>query len=158
MSYGKYCHMLLVISFTAAPNPPSDFEVLLINISNTLSVSWTPPSGGLQPTKYIIYYSAIVGEADTGIMEVTNSSISHQEIPGRDKEVYTVRIVALSNQLPSIVVEQSTETGESSGADPGLVRRGGPRWSTVKPLLADPPKSGQSPYSGQASCPRLIFP
>ena len=30
--------------------------------------------------------------------------------------------------------------------------------STVKPLITDPPKSGQPLYSGQLTCPRLILP
>ena len=29
---------------------------------------------------------------------------------------------------------------------------------TVKPLIADPPKSGHPPYNGQILCPRLILP
>ena len=29
---------------------------------------------------------------------------------------------------------------------------------TVKPLISDPPKSGQPLYSGQITCPRLILP
>ena len=30
-------------------------------------------------------------------------------------------------------------------------------WTTVKPLITDPPRSGQPLYSGRLTCPRLIF-
>ena len=30
--------------------------------------------------------------------------------------------------------------------------------NTVKPLITDPPKSGQPLYSGRLTCPRLILP
>ena len=30
--------------------------------------------------------------------------------------------------------------------------------NTVKPLITDPPKSGQPPYNGRLTCPRLILP
>jgi len=36
------------------------------------------------------------------------------------------------------------------------------KWSkiifTVKPLITDPPRSGQPLYSGRLTCPRLILP
>ena len=42
----------------------------------------------------------------------------------------------------------------------GMVHPGGKtnKHNTVKPLIADPPKSGQPLYSGHITCPRLILP
>ena len=33
-----------------------------------------------------------------------------------------------------------------------------PSQTTVKPLITDPPKSGQPLYNGRVTCPRLILP
>ena len=88
---------------TAAPGPPTGLRAMFTG-SNTITVSWTPPSGGTPPTGYIIYY---VGGADTGSATVGGASTSELTITltNRNSGAYTVRIVALSTQLPSTVVE-----------------------------------------------------
>ena len=86
---------------TAVPSLPTDVRAILINCSNTIVVSWTPPSGGTPPTGYIIYYEATSGGADVGSATVSGASTSEVTITGRASGVYTVRIVTLSDQLPS---------------------------------------------------------
>ena len=86
---------------TAAPSPPTDLRAILITCSNSIAVSWTPPSGGTPPTGYIIYYEATSGGADTGSVTVSGASTSEHTITGRARYAYTVRIVALSDQIPS---------------------------------------------------------
>ena len=86
-----------------APGQPTDLRAILV--SNTITVSWTPPSGGTPPTGYIIYYEATSGGADTGSDIVNGASTSEHTITGRASGPYTVRIMALSDQLPSTVTE-----------------------------------------------------
>ena len=88
---------------TAAPGPPTGLRALLFPGKNSIAVSWTPPSGGILPTGYIIYYEATSGGADTGDVTVNGASTSEYTITGRTSGAYTVRIVALSSQLPSTV-------------------------------------------------------
>ena len=90
---------------TAAPSPPTGFRALLFTANNSIAVSWTPPSGGTPPTGYIIYYEATFGAADAGSATVSGASTSEHTITGRTRDTYTVRIVALSTQLPSTVIE-----------------------------------------------------
>ena len=78
--------------------------------SSSIAVSWTPPSGDTPPTEYNIYY---VGGADTGSVTVGGASTSEVSITGRTRDAYTVRIVALSTQLPSTVATTTTTGGES---------------------------------------------
>ena len=97
---------------TAAPGPPTGLRAMFTG-SNTITVSWTPPSGGTPPAGYIIYYEANSGGADTGSFAVGGASTSELTITGRTRDAYTVRIVALSTQLPSNVVTTTTTGGES---------------------------------------------
>ena len=91
---------------TAAPGPPTDLRATF-TVGNTITVSWTPPSGGTPPTGYIIYY---VGAADTGSVTVSGANTSEHTFTDRIRGAYTVRIVALSTQLPSTA---TTTGGES---------------------------------------------
>ena len=90
---------------TAAPSPPTGLRALLFTANNSIAVSWTPPSGGTPPTGYIIYYEATSGGADTGSATVNGASTSEHTFTNRNSGAYTVRIVALSTQLPSTVIE-----------------------------------------------------
>ena len=89
---------------TAAPGPPTGLRAMFTG-SNTITVSWTPPSGGTPPTGYIIYYEATIGAADAGSATVSGASTSEHTFTNRNSGAYTVRIVALSTQLPSTVIE-----------------------------------------------------
>ena len=93
-------------SYTTAPGQPTDLRAILVN--NTVTVSWTPPSGGTPPTGYIIYYEATSGGADTGSVTVNGVGTSEDTITGRASGAYTVRIMALSAQLPSIMTETTS--------------------------------------------------
>ena len=97
---------------TAPPSPPTGFRAILTG-SNTITVSWTPPSGGTPLTGYIIYYEATSGGADTDSVTVNGASTSQHTITGRTSDVYTVGIVALSTQLPSTMATTTTTGGES---------------------------------------------
>ena len=90
-------------SCITAPNRPSGLRAFLFPGNDSIAVSWTPPSGGILPTGYIIYYEATSGGADTGSAAVSGASTSELTITGRTSGPYTVRIVALSTQLPSTV-------------------------------------------------------
>ena len=100
------------LSYSTAPDPTTGLRVLITG-NNGIVVSWTPPSGGTPPTGYIIYYEATIGAADTGSVIVNGTSTSEHTISGRASGAYTVRIVALSDQLPSTVTETNTTSGES---------------------------------------------
>ena len=99
-------------SYTTAPSPPTDLRAMFTG-NSTIAVSWTPPSGGTPPTGYIIYYEATSGGADTGSATVSGANTSEVTITGRTSGAYTVRIVALSTQLPSNITETFTAGGES---------------------------------------------
>lgn len=73
-------------------------------------MSWTAPSGGATLTGYIVYYEATVGDTDRGSI-VIGASTTQQSIAGRASDDYSVRIVALSLQLPSTVAETTTIRG-----------------------------------------------
>ena len=92
---------------TDAPSPPTDLSAMFTGIN----VSWTPPPGGTLATEYSIYYEATSGGADMGSAAVGGASTS--VIPGRTSGAYTVRIVALSTQLPSTAATATTTGGES---------------------------------------------
>ena len=97
---------------TAAPGPPTGLRAVFTG-SNTITVSWIPPSGGTPPTGYSIYYEATSGGADTGNVTVGGASTSQHTITDRTRDAYTVRIVALSTQFPSTVATTTTTGGES---------------------------------------------
>ena len=65
----------------------------------SIRVTWTaPPTSGATVTGYRIYWS---GGSDQGSMD-TNAGDTAVTISGRTRGlVYTITIVALSNQLPS---------------------------------------------------------
>ena len=90
-------------SHITAPNRPSGLRALLFPGNNSIAVSWNPPSGDTPPTGYIIYYEDTSGGTDTGSVTVNGASTSEHTITGRTSGAYTVRIVALSTQLPSTV-------------------------------------------------------
>ena len=100
------------LSYSTAPDPTTGLKVLFTG-NNSIAVSWTPPSGGTPPTGYVIYYEDTSGGADMGSVTVSGASTSELTIPGRASGAYTVRIVALSHQLPSNVTETNTTSGES---------------------------------------------
>ena len=106
------CSVLLL--YTAAPSRPTDIRAVLITGSDNITVSWTPPSGGTPPTGYVIYYEATSGGADAGSTTVSGASTSEVTITGRASNEYTVKIVSLSDQLPSTVTETTTISGEST--------------------------------------------
>ena len=111
----QQCNCLQFDTTTAVPSPATDLRAVLITSSSSIVVSWTPPSGGTPPTGYIIYYEATSGGVDVGSATVSGASTSEVTITGRAGGVYTVRIVALSDQLPSncsMVAE--TISGEST--------------------------------------------
>ena len=97
---------------TAAPGQPTGLRAMFTG-SNTITLSWTPPSGGTPPTGYIIYYEDTGGGADTDSATVSGASTSEHTITGRASGEYTIRIVALSDQLPSTVATTTTTGGES---------------------------------------------
>ena len=99
---------LVGLLIATAASSPTDLRAFLV--SNNIAVSWTPPSGGTPPTGYVIYYEATSGGVDTDSVTVSGASTSEHTITGRTSGTYTVRIVTLSNQLPSAVIE--TTTGE----------------------------------------------
>ena len=104
----------LLVVYTTAPSPPTGPRAIVITGSNSIVVSWTPPSGGTPPTGYSIYYEAISGGADTGSVTVSGARTSEVTITGRASGAYTVRIVALSDQLPSnVTAEINTTVGRS---------------------------------------------
>ena len=107
----KYYTNTYGLSYTAAPSPPTDLSARFTS-SSTISVSWTPPSGGATPTGYEIYYEATVGAADTGSVSVSGASVSQYTITGRTSDDYAIGIVALSANLPSTVTELTTIRGE----------------------------------------------
>ena len=95
-------------NLTDPPNPPLGVTAVFHSY-NVMTVSWTPPSRGTIPTKYVIYYDAATsGGADVGNVTVSDASTN---ITGRVCDAYTVRIMALSDQLPSTVVEVTAENG-----------------------------------------------
>ena len=100
------------IYYLTAPNPPTDLKVRLITNSSILLVSWISPSGGVQPTEYIIYYEATEA-SDKGTVKITAAAGTlHQSISVKNNDVYAVKLVALFGQLPSAVVEAMTALGE----------------------------------------------
>ena len=104
-----------LIHYTAAPNPPTDPRALLITSSNTLSVAWTQSlSGGssTQPTSYVVFYEATIGEADKRAYGAS-ASRSQAGIANRNSGQYVIRIVATSTQHPSLPAEVTTTNGES---------------------------------------------
>ena len=104
------CNTFIIILFTDPPNPFTDLRAIRVVSSNTLSVSWTQYSGQPLPTGYISY-EATSGAIDTGTLTVS-ASASMQTISGRTRDAYTVRIAAISDQLPSTVVETQTISGK----------------------------------------------
>lgn len=88
-----------------------------------MSVSWTPPSEGSQPTGYMIYYEATAGVFDVGSVTVSGGSTSQYRITVHDLvshvfaagvAEYTVKIVTLSAELPSTMAETTSIRGESN--------------------------------------------
>ena len=61
----------------------------------------------------MIYYEETRGGADTGSATISGASTSTLAITGRTRDMYTVRIVALSVHLPSVVAETTAMIGES---------------------------------------------
>lgn len=105
--------------YPADHNPPTDLKVRRMTKNSTLLVSWTPPSGSIQPSGYIIYYEATGLEAsDKGTINITTAGTSQQSIMVKYNEAdvheYIVKIVALYVQLPSVVVAAVTKLGEPS--------------------------------------------
>ena len=82
--------------------------------TDAITVSWTPPSGGVPTTGYMIYYEHTSGGTDTGSVTVGGASISELTITGRTSDAYIVRIVALSDQIPSTVA--TTTSSEFTGS------------------------------------------
>ena len=79
-------------------------------------MSWTPPSEGILPTGYMIYYEATGG---TGSVYFTHDSLFqygtyyYYSITDRAAYAYTIRIVEiLSEGLPSSVVETTAISGK----------------------------------------------
>ena len=99
------------MSYSAASDPPTDVTASLFPSSDNISISWTPPSGGIPPTGYMIYYEATAGGSDAGNSGVISGS--PYTLSGRTSDEYTIMIVALSAQLPSTAVQTTAIRGES---------------------------------------------
>ena len=98
------------MSYSTAPDPPTGLTASLASGGGTtIFVSWTPPSGA---TGYMIYYEATDDPSDSSSVSV-GASITQHNFTNRDSATYTIRIVALSDQLPSTVAQTTTMRGES---------------------------------------------
>ena len=59
----------------------------------------------------MLYYIATVGENDVGSINVSGGSTGQHSISSRSRHEYIIKIVAVSPQLPSTVVEETTING-----------------------------------------------
>ena len=99
-----------MIFSTTVANPPMDLTVTTSEGSSTISVFWSSPIGGDRVTGYLVYYHH-PNHNVTNINRTFNDlSASFTELTTTQR-VYTVRIQALSEQLPSIVVGPVTARG-----------------------------------------------
>jgi len=93
---------------STAAGQPGNFSAVTAG-PTSIRVTWTAPTSGATVTGYQIYWS---GGSDQGSMDA-NAGDTAVTISGRTHGlVYTITIVALSNQIPSQTDMVSVTLGE----------------------------------------------
>lgn len=104
-----YCNCIVWFThplFHTAAGWPTNVYAMPAGIPG-FQVSWTPPTSGANVIRYRIYYNRGTDEGSTDVM-AGDTSVTIKNCTW--SLTYSVRIVALSNHLPSPVVGASIAT------------------------------------------------
>ena len=88
-----------IVLFTAA-NPPLNLLAVQLTIT-AVQVSWSAPASGATVTGYVIYYET-TGDSEQSV--TVGAAATEYTLTGfQERRSYNISILALSNQLPSIL-------------------------------------------------------
>ncbi|CRK80300.1 fibronectin type III domain-containing protein [Neobacillus massiliamazoniensis] len=100
-------------SSQAAPNPVTNLQVGTVT-SNSISVTWTAPSGGTAVANYEVAYSSDGGSTYTVASSAVNPGSTSYTVNGLNpSKAYIVRVVALdasSNRSSAVTVNATTSS------------------------------------------------
>ena len=129
-----------------SPDPPPGTPTGLRSTvaGTTVSLNWTPPSGGTAPQNYVLYAGTAPGQSNVGMASTNNTALVVPNVPDG---IYYVRVVAVNSAGSSAPTPDATVNVRIAppGAPENAMASTGPGGNVL--ISWRPPSTGSAPSS-----------